>query len=128
MKTRNLLLFLLGALGYGGIELLWRGRTHGAMLLAGGICFLLFVRLEERHSHLPRLYRVVLAALSVTAVELVFGVVCNLLLGWHVWDYSRVPLNFLGQICLPYTVAWGFLASIFLPFARYMARKLPQKT
>jgi uncharacterized membrane protein len=25
---------------------------------------------------------------------------------WRVWDYSGLPLNLLGQICLLYTIIW----------------------
>lgn len=125
MKSRkNRILFLLGALGYGAVELLWRGRTHWSMLLAGGLCLLLFSRIEERFSRQPLLYRVVLCALTVTGVELLFGLVFNLLLGMKVWDYSGVPLNFLGQICLPYTTLWGFLALPALVLVSYLGRKL----
>lgn len=32
------------------------------------------------------------------------------------WDYSNVPLNFDGVICLPFSIAWFFLSilAIFL--------------
>ena len=33
--------FTAGGLGYGGLELLWRGRTHWSMLLCGGVCAVL---------------------------------------------------------------------------------------
>lgn len=49
-------------------------------------------------------------ALFVTAIELVVGVPLNLMLGLHIWDYSSLPFNLLGQICLPFTVLWFFLA------------------
>ena len=34
-------LFLFGGVGYGLVELIWRGRTHPSMVITGGICFLL---------------------------------------------------------------------------------------
>ncbi len=46
----------------------------------------------------------------MTAMELVVGVPLNLMLGLHIWDYSSLPFNLLGQICLPFTVLWFFLA------------------
>ena len=33
--------FVMGGLGYGAIEILWRGATHWSMLLTGGICLLI---------------------------------------------------------------------------------------
>lgn len=31
---------------------------------------------------------------------------------WNVWDYSNMPFNLLGQICLPFTVIWFFLSAV----------------
>ena len=41
-------MFLLGGQGYCTIEILWRGRTHYSMFLAGGIIlmFLAFIQRE----------------------------------------------------------------------------------
>ena len=33
----KIVLFSIGAMGYGLIEILWRGYTHWSMLTAGGI-------------------------------------------------------------------------------------------
>lgn len=50
----------------------------------------------------------------ITGVELVFGLIFNRALGMGVWDYSRVPLNLWGQICLPFTLIWlGFSFLLF---------------
>lgn len=57
------------------------------------------------------------------------GVADNLILHWNVWDYTDMPLNLYGQICLPFTILWFFLcipalwlcervASLFHPFRR----------
>ena len=41
------LLFLIGAVGYASIEIIWRGRTHWSMIIAGGLCFILFSLVAE---------------------------------------------------------------------------------
>ena len=41
-----------------------------------------------------------------TGVELVMGLLLNRILGFHIWDYSNVPLNLFGQVCLPYSFLW----------------------
>lgn len=117
-------LFLIGAVGYALLETAWRGYTHWSMLLAGGVCFVLFSLINARWRLRPLLYKVLLCALAVTGVELVFGLIFNLWLGLDVWDYSALPFNFLGQICLIYTVLWGVLAWCFLPLAALVDRKL----
>ena len=56
-----------------------------------------------------RLNQCLLGAALITSAELIVGVTVNIILGWNVWDYSDIPLNFMGQICLPYSVLWYFL-------------------
>lgn len=109
------LFFIIGAIGYGAIEVIWRGYTHWSMMIAGGICFSLFSLVAERTNG-GIVKKAMLCALSVTAVELIFGIIFNLWLKMNVWDYSHMPLNFLGQICPVFTLMWGGIALIFLPF------------
>ena len=47
-----------------------------------------------------------LASLFITALEFMIGLVVNLIMGLNIWDYSKVPLNLLGQICLPFSGVW----------------------
>ena len=30
------------------------------------------------------------------------------------WDYSDMPLNLAGQICVPYSILWMFLSLIII--------------
>ncbi len=109
--------FALGGIGYGIIELIWRGYTHWTMILAGGICFVIFSEIAKKFKNKPLLYKVALAALGVTAVEFVFGVVFNLIFKMNVWDYSNMPFNVFGQICPIFTAAWAVVAIVFIPLA-----------
>ncbi len=115
--------FIIGGVGYALIELLWRGRTHWTMVIAGGICFMMFSFIAEAFREKPLVYKAALSAVSVTVVELVFGVVFNVILGMHVWDYSGVPFNFLGQICPRFTLMWGALALVFIPIAEALNKR-----
>ena len=102
--------YLFGALGYGGIEMLWRGRTHWTMLMLGGICFLcVYCIAVSSQFSLPGKWT--LCTFSITSLEFLCGIVVNLRLGWNVWDYSIMPGNLLGQICPLYALYW-FLLSI----------------
>ena len=103
MIWKKSLLFAAGGAGYVGLELLWRGRSHSSMFLAGGCCFLLLGMLD-RAKRLPLLLRGAAGAGIVTAVELVAGLLVNR--DYTVWDYRQMPLNFLGQICAAYSVLW----------------------
>ncbi len=99
------IVYILGALGYGAIELLWRGRTHWTMLVLGGLCFLLMHLIVTR-IRARLIFKWLLCALAVTALEFGSGCLLNLALGWGVWDYSGAPGNLLGQVCPAYALAW----------------------
>ena len=112
---RKLLKFLIllssGGLTYVLIELLFRGRSHWSMFLVGGICFVLIGGLNNWFPwNWSILRQMGISAVIVTVVEFVSGILLNLVLKWDVWDYSNMPFNIIGQICLPFTVAWYILS------------------
>lgn len=97
-------LFYLGGMCYAGLELLWRGFTHWSMFLLGGLCFLLVGNLKRFRPKRILPLRMAEAALLITLLELVCGLLVNR--SYRVWDYRHMPMNFLGQICLPFTLLW----------------------
>ena len=94
------LLFCTGGLGYMGLELVWRGWTHGTMFFAGGTSFLLLGQLKNQ----PPWIKALAGAGIITAIELTTGLLVNR--HYRIWDYRNAPFNFLGQICLPYSLLW----------------------
>lgn len=54
-------------------------------------------------------------AALVTVTEFAAGCVLNLWLGLNVWDYSALPFNLLGQICLPFFFVWFGICMVFIP-------------
>ena len=101
---QNIGMFLLGGGGYVALELLWRGRSHFAMFLAGGLCFLLLGQLNRVNPRLPLWLRCLVGAGIVTVVELGVGLLANR--DYTIWDYRQMPVNFHGQICLNYSLLW----------------------
>ena len=96
------------------------------MLIAGGVCFVIFSLISERYKQRNCVCKAVACALSVTLVELIFGIVFNLILKMNVWDYSKMPFNIFGQVCLIYTLLWGVLGAACLPIAELINRKLEE--
>lgn len=88
------------------MELAFRGYSHWSMALCGGLCLCLIYLANRRLRHRPLLLRALTGALIVTAVEFAAGCVLNLYLGWHVWDYSRLPFNLFGQIAPLFSALW----------------------
>lgn len=104
------LLFSVGGSTYVALELLWRGRSHSSMFLAGGSSFLLLGILDRHTRHLPVLLRSATGAGVITAVELLTGLAANR--SYRIWDYRDLPFNFMGQICLPFSLLWMPLSLI----------------
>lgn len=96
-------------------------------MIAGGLSFTVFSLISEKLKGIPFLYKCILGSLTVTLIELVFGFVFNLGFGFNVWDYSNIPLNFFGQICLLFSVLWGFLCIVAVPISGIIIRFLQKR-
>ena len=99
---QKVLFFCFGGGLYTLLELLWRGRSHISMFLLGGSCFLMLGQL--RHLRLPLWSKTLLGGAGITVGELLTGLLVNR--NYAVWDYRKMPLNFLGQICLCFSLLW----------------------
>ncbi len=108
--------FLTGAMAYFLIELLYRGYSHITMFFAGGTCFFLIYMCEKQTRGVNLFVRCISYSLIITSVELVFGVIFNIILGFGIWDYSDQPFNILGQVCPGFVLIWMALSfpAIFL--------------
>ncbi len=110
--------FLIGAIGYGLLEILWRGRTHISMLVTGGVCLCAMKKIcAVRRTVVQNALR---CAAFITLTELAVGLVVNKFLSLKVWDYSKERGNILGQICPRFSAAWFALS---LPVALYFRGK-----
>ena len=116
-------LFLAGGACYACIELAYRGRTHWTMFVLGGLLFVLIGWLGRRGG-MPLIAQAALGAAAVTLSELAAGVVLNLWLELDIWDYSGLPCNILGQICLPYTLLWVLLSGAAVLLDRWLRRRM----
>lgn len=118
---RPLVLWGLGGLLYVILEVIWRGYSHWTMFLVGGICFLIIGTINEVIPWgMPLLWQCIFGALIVTAVEFLSGCIINIWLGWHVWDYSDMPFNVLGQICLPFSCLWVLISAVAVVLDDYL--------
>lgn len=119
-----LFLFFLGAMVYPVIEIMYRGYTHWTMAIVGGLAFLFVGAINNcmfgyRIGIIPQM---IIGGIGITCVEFIAGVIINLGLGWHVWDYSNLPFNVMGQVCLPFTFIWmglSLLAIVIDDFIRH---------
>ncbi len=104
---KNLTLFLMGGTLYPSLEILCRGKTDFSMALAGGACVCLIDSVCNGKLHaMPLSVKCFAGSGIITAVEFCTGVVVNIILKLNVWDYSQMPMNILGQICIPFSILW----------------------
>ena len=104
------LLFLIGFFGYGLLEIVWRGYTHPTMGLAGGLCLCFLSIINVKLKQLKLIYRAILGGLFITTIEFLIGILMNVGLKNQIWDYSAMPFNLFGQICLSVSVLWCALS------------------
>ncbi len=119
---KSLFLFFIGGFLYGIVEMLFKGSTHISMVIAGGLAFLLIGRLNEGNHNPSLLGMMVISSVIITVIELITGIIVNLWLHMNVWDYSYLPYNFMGQICLLFSVCWfvlSFIAILLDDYIRY---------
>ena len=122
--SKYILLFLIGGLLYGCVEVLFRGRTHISMLIVGGIDFILIGLLNEIISwDVALTSQMILSSLIIDLSELISGIYLNIYLGLNVWDYSDLPYNFLGQVSLEFSIIWFFFSLIPITLDDYLRYK-----
>ena len=100
-------IFLSGGFIYGGIEILYRGNTHPSMFVLGGLSLLWIGGLNRFYGKKPPIFlQMLIGGGIITLGEFLCGIVVNLWLNLDVWDYSKLPFNIMGQICLLFTLIW----------------------
>ena len=110
---KHAVLALCGGCVYFLIEMAWRGHSHWTMAVLGGVCFVLIGDINEFIPwNMPLILQGAIGSGIVTVLELVSGIILNLWLGLGIWDYSNMPFNLLGQICLPFTLLWVALSIV----------------
>lgn len=102
------ILFWIGGAIYYLIEILWDGQSHWTMFVLGGICFVIMGLLNEyRFKWKDSLFvQALISAVVITEFEFITGCIVNIGLGLEIWDYSELPFNLLGQICLYFSLLW----------------------
>lgn len=115
---KNIILFLEGFCLYITIECCFRGYSYFLSGIMGGLCVVILDKINDGISwDIDLFWQALCGSCLITSMELIVGSIAkytNLLP--VMWDYSSLPFNYDGVICLPFSVAWLFLstAAIFL--------------
>lgn len=117
--VKNFILFLLCGSIYYVAEILFKGSDRGShwtmFVLAGLSGVIVIDGLNNIFSYeMDFLLQIILCAIFITFGEYIVGIIWNS--DFSIWDYRHIPLNYKGQICLPFSLLWCVLSSIFIPF------------
>lgn len=106
-----------------------RGFLHGPFIPIYGFAAISILITTAPISN-QRLAVFVVGSMTATIFELITGSVMEKLFQMKYWDYSDLPMNYKGYICLFVSIFWGFLSVILVqvihaPIAGMLV-KLPQ--
>lgn len=109
----SLLLWTWGGTIYFFIEIIYKSLSNKSeniswtmLLVAIILCIPLERCGDEFPWEMPMILQTLICAIIITFTELCVGIFLNLYLGLNIWDYSNLPFNFLGQICLSFFGIW----------------------
>ena len=117
-------LFFVGFIVYMTMEILWKGSTHWTMGVLGGICLIIIGLINELFSDIPLLYQGFIGSIIITFLEYFSGMILNVKLGLGIWDYSMLPWNVDGQVCLYFSILWIFVSMFASILDDYIRTKL----
>ncbi len=108
--------------------------VYGAGMVACGLLlYPIKTKLEEKLGGIwkPLLASFIVNTLVCAVIELILGLTSNQPVNgvYPLWDYSTMPFNFMGQICLQNTTAFGVVATLMTwavwPALQRLSAKMP---
>ena len=119
MKTaKSLTLYGAGFCAFITIEVLFRGYSYPVSGVMGGFAVIMLDGINDEMSwDLDLALQALIGGALITLMEAGVGIIMLCVPGVpRMWDYSDIPFNIAGIICLPFSIAWVFLSvlAIFL--------------
>lgn len=122
---KYLILFVIDGSVYVTMELIYRGHSHISMFILGGIVGVLIGGLNNWYTwDMSLTVQMGISAIIITCLEYLTGVIVNICLQLNVWDYSNLPLNIHGQICLYFSFVWFFVSFVAIVLDDWLRYKL----
>ena len=115
---KNLVLFLVGFCSYITIETLFRGYSYWQMGICGGLAIVILDKINDLISwDVDIIIQGTFGSLLITFMELIIGLTQDYFSLPHMWDYSNMPLNYRGIICVPFMAIWFLLSWVAILLA-----------
>ena len=113
------------------IKVVFRGYSYAIMGCCGGLAIMILDKINDRISwDTDLMIQGLVGMVLILLMEFVIGeIMLNTDLLPVMWDYSDIPFNYRGVICLPFALAWFGLSwvAIFVADAinYYLFEELP---
>lgn len=110
---RKAILFFVGFCSYITIEVCFCGYSYPLMGICGGLLMVVIDMVNDKISwDIDLILYGCIGSAIITFMELVIGELWKLIGFAPMWDYSNLPLNFDGVICLPFSLVWIALSIV----------------
>lgn len=117
---KNIILFILGFSFFITIECMFHALSGELAYswvisgLMGGVSLILVDKINDTWFgwDMQLLTQALIGGTIATSIEFIVGMIDRLLLHLYMWDYSSIPFNYKGIICLPFSLAWCALSII----------------
>lgn len=116
--TDDIIVLSIGGIIYTSVEYIWRGYSHYTMTIVGSLCFYCLYKIYNFFDNISLPNAFIIGSLTITAIEFLAGLIINVNLNMDIWDYSNLKFNFMGQVCILYSVLWGFISLIARPISQ----------
>lgn len=107
------------------------GLIWGPFNLVYGFGALVLSACLYNYRNRSRVYSFIGGFISGSVVEYLCSFFQEMMFGSTSWDYSRMPFNLNGRICLLYSIFWGILGILWIkdiyPFMSELILKIPNK-
>lgn len=117
--VKTIILFIVGYCVYIAIEVTYKGSSYPIMGICGGISIVILDKINDVLSwDTDIILQGLIGCALITLMELIIGEVSiHTDLLPVMWDYSNIPLNYKGIICLPFSIVWFILSILTIMLA-----------
>lgn len=113
ISEKCIFIFIIGGIGYGLLEIGFRGFTHWSMIITGGSALVSLYLINRTFPNNSIISKSLAGCVIITILEFTVGLIVNKLYSFGVWDYTNSPANVMGIISLKFSLCW-FVISFFM--------------
>lgn len=113
VSEKCIFLFIIGGIGYGLLEIGFRGFTHWSMVITGGSALISLYLINHTFPNASIISKAFAGCAVITLLEFTVGLIVNKVYSFGVWDYTNSPANIMGIISLKFSLCW-FAISFFM--------------